>query len=262
MRRNNIFWGTVLVILGFMFLLNTMGILSFDVWKLFWPVVLILLGLWFLLGPVFFKQQPPEEVSIPLEGIRKAKITLQHGAGELRLSSGAPAGELAAGNFSGGVEQSVQRSNDEASIIFNAPPFSFPAWPHHQDGLKWDIRLNSAPVFELSVKTGASVSHLDLTNLQVSHIEFFTGASATTIFMPAYTTLTEAKFEGGAASIKIHIPENVAARIHFEGGLIDMKVDQNRFPKMGDLYVSPNFDQSDHKAEIYFSGGVGSISVL
>ena len=260
MRRNSPFWGTMIVLLGVMFLLNTMGIVSFDVWQYFWPVLLILLGLSFLLGPVFFKRQSSKQVSIPLGEVQIARIKLQHGAGEIRLSSGASVNELAAGDFFGGVEQNIQSSNQEASISFSAPPFSFPAWPHEY-GLKWDIRLNSAPVLDLIIKTGASESHLDLTDLQVSNLELSTGASSTSIQMPVHTAFTKAKIEGGAASFNIHVPENVAARIHFEGGLIDIKVDQNRFPRSGEFYISPNYDESDHKADIYFNGGVGSVSI-
>ena len=262
MRRNSIFWGTIIVILGFMFLLNTMGILSFDIWKYFWPIVLILLGLWFLLAPVFFKQQSSQEtVSIPLEETQKAHLSLQHGAGELRLSSGTTQNELAAGTFVGGVEQDLRRSNNETFLTFSAPPFAFTTWPHDH-GLKWDIQLNTSPDFDLNIKTGASESHLDLSDLQISNIEFSTGASSTTIYLPAHTAHTKARVDSGAASVKIYVPENVAARIHFEGGLIETKVDQSRFPRVGEFYVSPNFEESAQKAEIFFSGGVGSISVL
>ena len=260
MRKNNLFWGVMIVLLGIMFLLNTLGVVSFNVWQYFWPILLILLGLSFLLGPIFFKRQPSEKVSIPLGEIQKAQIKLQHGAGEIRLSSGASVDELAAGDFFGGVEQDIRSSNQEAFISFNAQPFSFPSWSHEY-GLKWDIRLNSVPVLDLVIKTGASESHLDLTDLQVNNLELSTGASSTSIQMPAHTAFTKAKIEGGAASFKIYVPENVAARIHFEGGLIDVKVDQNRFPRNGEYYISPNYDESDHKADIYFNGGVGSVNI-
>ena len=262
MKKENILWGIILVILGIMFLLNTMGILSFNVWKLFWPVALILLGLWFLVGAVFFKQLPTEAVSIPLDGIQRAKISLQHGAGALKLSSGASAQELAAGDFVGGVDYDVQRSGDEALVVFNAPSYPVSSWTGFSDGLKWDIRLNPAPDLDLNLKTGASESHLNLTELQVSQIQLSTGASAATILMPAQCAFTKARIEGGATSIEIRIPENVAARIQFEGGLVNMKVDQSRFPQTGEFYASPNYEQSDWKTEIYITGGVGSIRIV
>lgn len=46
--RGSIFWGTVLLVVGLIFLVNQF--ISVNLWLYFWPVVLILLGLWFLFG--------------------------------------------------------------------------------------------------------------------------------------------------------------------------------------------------------------------
>ena len=63
MRTNRIFWGLVIVLLGSLLLLQTLGILSWSAWTYFWPIFLILLGAWFILGPVLFKSDPETETS-------------------------------------------------------------------------------------------------------------------------------------------------------------------------------------------------------
>jgi hypothetical protein len=48
MRRNGVFWGGILILLGLLFLLDNLGIFSVSVWSLFWPVLLIAFGVWVL----------------------------------------------------------------------------------------------------------------------------------------------------------------------------------------------------------------------
>lgn len=46
-------WGVILIAGGFIFLLNTLGLISWDIWSTFgtlWPVLLILWGIQILLG--------------------------------------------------------------------------------------------------------------------------------------------------------------------------------------------------------------------
>ncbi len=46
--RGSIFWGSVLLVAGIIFLLDQL--LDINLWLYVWPILLILLGLWFLLG--------------------------------------------------------------------------------------------------------------------------------------------------------------------------------------------------------------------
>lgn len=51
-RNPSVFWGLVLVLLGFLFLLANTGVLNNLNWDIIWPVFLIALGAWLLLGRV------------------------------------------------------------------------------------------------------------------------------------------------------------------------------------------------------------------
>lgn len=48
-RRNGLFWGALLILAGFLFLLDSLGLLPVSAWGLLWPLLLIVLGLWVLL---------------------------------------------------------------------------------------------------------------------------------------------------------------------------------------------------------------------
>jgi len=43
------FFGSIFIIIGFVFLLRNLGLISGDVWGIVWPMILIIVGLQFLL---------------------------------------------------------------------------------------------------------------------------------------------------------------------------------------------------------------------
>ena len=70
MRRDNIFWGGVLILFGVLFLLQAQGIIN-NVFRFFWPLILMLVGGWMIVN-VYWKPtlSASETFSIPL---REAK---------------------------------------------------------------------------------------------------------------------------------------------------------------------------------------------
>jgi hypothetical protein len=49
--------------------------------------------------------------------------------------------------------------------------------------------------------------------------------------------------------------------VRFEGGLASIDVDQNRFPRAGGVYRSPDYDTAQNKVDIEVKAGVGSLDV-
>lgn len=47
------FFGLLLVIVGAVFLLENLGIVSGDVWDLIWPLIIMLFGISLLIKPLF-----------------------------------------------------------------------------------------------------------------------------------------------------------------------------------------------------------------
>ncbi|MGE5072447.1 MAG: LiaF transmembrane domain-containing protein [Anaerolineae bacterium] len=50
MRRGELFWGPLLVILGVLFFLKATGTITGDVFGWFWPILIIAAGAWILMG--------------------------------------------------------------------------------------------------------------------------------------------------------------------------------------------------------------------
>jgi hypothetical protein len=266
-KRSNLFWGAVLIFLGALFMVDTLGIMRINLWRIFFPLLLILFGVWILLGYFLRDQSVENEVAeIPLDGIRSARINFHHAAGKLSVASGTNPMSLFSGTFGGGLKIKSSSENGINNFVLHSRDGGFPivAFPWlwgPQNYLHWDVRLTEEIPLDLRFNTGASDTRLDLTDLKVTNLRVDTGASATEINLPDSLPYSKVLIKAGAASIKINVPEFVAARIRVSGGLMGASVDRIRFPKSGGYYQSPNYENSSHQIEIRVEIGAGSVTI-
>ncbi len=263
MRRNGLFWGTIILILGLMLLLQTLGIISMNVWGVFWPLFLILLGLWFLLGSRLRRGTfSSESLSIPRGGASQASIEFQHGAGKLNVGSLPAGGALLEGTFTGGVTHTSQPLGADLRVRLSADPgrsVGFPwNWP---EGLRWDVRISQDIPLQLEFHTGAGENDINLADLNVKSLRLETGASSSRVTLPARAQYTRVDVKGGMTSINLIVPQGVAAMIQAKTGLSGVTIDTNRFPQQGSSYISPGYETSPNKVEIFIEGGMGSFDV-
>jgi len=266
-KSSNLFWGGVLIVLGGLFLVDSLGIISINLWSVIWPLMLILFGVWVLMG-YFMRGKPLESevVKIPLDNTRSAKVRLYHGAGRLTIGPGAGPMDLLSGTFGGGLNLSSSQDEDELNVSLRVreggfPVVFFPWLFGPKNFLDWRLQLTDEIPIELRLNTGASDTRLDLTDLQITNLRVDTGASASEILLPDNVAFTKVVIKGGAASMKVTIPEEVAAKVRVSGGLMGAKVDRDRFPKSGRYYQSPGYETASHKAEIRIDVGAGSVMV-
>ncbi len=264
MRRNQLVWGVVLLLIGGLMLANAMGIKlpnGMSPMELFWPAVLILGGIWVLVGVFLRGNVEVENASIDLQGATSVDLKVNHGAGELKLHSGANANEFAHGSFSGGLDHKANRNGDRLEVrmrpakdVFDFPFFS----PRHQ--LDWDIALNAGIPIALKLNLGANKSDLDLRDMNITDLDLDTGASDTKLTLPSKGRF-HADLDLGAASLEIIVPEGLSARIHASLGAADMKVDESRFPRNGKYYQSPDYDAAANAVDMTIDAGAASIKI-
>ena len=140
--------------------------------------------------------------------------------------------------------------------------YVFGPWNHGWAGaLDWDFTLNRSVPLSLRLETGASETRLSLLDLQVRELWLKTGASSTMIDLPRAAGLTRMTVESGAAAIRIHVPQGVAASIDVRSALAGVHVDSTRFPRSGSGYRSADFDTALNKVEIHVETGVGSLDI-
>jgi len=259
MRRDNIFWGGALVVVGVLLFLQTQGIIS-NVFTYFWPLALILVGGWIILSVYWKPAQSANETFVVLLGQAKSvKYKFAHGAAQIEILGGAPAGKALVGSSAAGMNQESRLNGDRLEVKVEAGPSLIP-FIGPSDGV-WRYQITQEVPVTLSVEAGASQLDIDLKDVPATRVELKTGASNANVTMPARgASLLDV--EAGAASINIRVPEATAARIRVKEGVTAVNVDVNRFPQLDSgIYQSPDFDTAADRAEIHIEAGLGSISV-
>ena len=264
MKKSALFFGTIIVLLGVVLLGVNLGVVTGHVWRYFWPLVLVLLGLWFIVGPAVWKGNlETVERSIPTMNDSSAEITLNYGAGRLNIGPSSNPQNLVSGTFVGGITEELHRDGGKARLTLNTPTESmFPGyWGQGHKGINWDVSLTRDIPLQLHLHTGACEAKLDLSDLKVTDLTIETGASATDVRLPQNAGMTRVVMKSGAADIKLHVPQGVAASIRESSGLSGIKVNTARFVQNGHTYLSADYDSAANKVEISYEGGVGSVEI-
>jgi hypothetical protein len=264
MRRDYIFWGFVLILLGGLMFMNNAGIRlprGINPMQLFWPTILILLGGWIIFGYFFRGDVEEEQVSIDLQGASQASLKLSHGAGRIVVGAGAAPGQLLSGSFSGGVKHSAHRAGDRLDVRLESRPFAFPPFISGWQGMGWNFSLNRDIPIALKLETGASQAEFDLRDVKVTDLKVSTGASKADITLPANAGMTTVKVELGAASLDMLVPQGVAARIRTEQGVSAIEIDTTRFPYSNGIYESADYSSVENKVDIVIQAGAGRVAV-
>lgn len=261
MRRANIFWGFFLILLGALFFLQARGIIE-NVFDFIFPLALVLIGGWIILN-VFWKPDlasDDETFSFDLQSAKNVRYKFAHGAGQIQISGGAPAGKAIVGSSAVGMNTESRMDGDRLTVEVSAGPSVIP-FIGPSSGV-WRYQLTQEVPVTLEVDAGASGLEIDLKDVLASRIELSTGASSVNLTVPSRCA-SLLDVEAGAASINIRVPSGIAARIRFDGGMTAMNVDTNRFPKIDSgFYQSSDFDSVTNRAEINIEGGLGSITVM
>jgi cell wall-active antibiotic response 4TMS protein YvqF len=259
MRRDNIFWGSVLILVGVLLFLQTQGIIG-NIFQYFWPLALILVGGWIILG-VYWKPDisSMESFSIPLGAAQSVKYHFAHGAGQLEITGSAPAGQALVGTSGTATNRTSQLNGDRLDVRIEARPTFVPFLGPGQSLWRFQLAQN-VPVL-LTIESGASSLDINLADVLATRVALKTGASSSNVTMPAHGA-SVLDVEAGAASVNIRVPESSAARIRAKNSVIALNVDTNRFPRLDSgIYQSSDFDTATNRTEINIEAGLGSVSV-
>ena len=260
MKRDNIFWGTALIVLGVLLFLQAQGIIG-NIFQYFWPLALILVGSWIILN-VYWRPARSEEETflIPLSAARSARFKFSHGAGQIEITGGAPIGQALVGSSAVGMNKESRLDGDRLEVKVEAGP-SFVPFLGPSQGV-WRFQLTQEIPLTLIVEAGASSVDIDLKDVLATRVELNTGASSSNVTVPA-RGVSLLDVEAGAAAVNIRVPEATAARIRVEEGVASVRVDTNRFPRLDSgFYQSSGYDTAADRAEINIETGLGSVTVM
>ncbi len=216
-------------------------------------------------GPVIHRQA----IAVNTGNATAARLELQVAAGSLTLDAEAPPGLLLAGELESrttGDTYSIseaQRPGGRSVIrLNNAAGREYSIFPGQAPSEEWTLHLTPHIPTEIRVDAGAAEIDLDLRNLDLQRLEIKAGAADIDVVMPAAAGKTEASIEVGAASLRITVPEGVAARIVVDAGLSSIQVDEGRFAQLkGDVYTSPDFARAANRLDITIEAGASHVEI-
>jgi len=258
MKRDNVFWGGVLILFGVLFLLQAQGIIT-NVFRLFWPILLMLIGGWMIVN-VFWKSETPggETFDIELGAAKQVRYRFSHGAAQIRIDGNAPAGKALVGSSAVAADHHSHLAGDLLDVKVSTGPSFIPVLGP-SEGV-WHYQITKDVPATLTVEAGASTFEVDLKDTLVSRVELKVGASTIDLTMPARGS-SALDIEGGAATFNVRIPEGTAAHIDRTEGFVALNVDTNRFPASDHGYQSPNFDTATDRVTISLRAGVGTVNI-
>lgn len=262
MKRDNLVFGLLLILAGVLFMGNSLGIFSVNVWGVIWPLALIGFGLSILWG--YFQGPQSVEVetlTVPLEDAQTASVALAYGAGVLNVSAGTGPGTLLDARLAGGAKWDIKRNGTSTQIRLERDWQIQNLTNWQKEANEWQVSLDRQIPLSLKLEGGASQTSLNLRDLNVRDLDVGSGASQISVVLPAAAGSTKAHFGTGLAQLEITVPEGVAARIKSESGLADINVDERRFPRREKEYESPDYVGAENRVEIHLETGLGSVRV-
>jgi hypothetical protein len=296
-RRQNagIVLPVLLIGLGLLFFLNTMGVMDWsswdNIWRL-WPLVLVAFGLEILVGRrsvwgslliagllvaavvfvlVLWAWQPQsgreltsETISQPTQGATRASVTISFGAGRLWLGELASSEDLVAGTVMRGNNETVTQDfyvSDGTAFytLRSRGRWALPFFGSDEGRRAWDLDLNPKVPTDLSIDTGVGEATLDFEKLTLTGLHLNMGVGDSTLTMPAHGDLS-ATLNGGVGNVTLNIPEGMAASIRVNSGLGQVDV-AGDYARNGDVYESPGYEGATDRLDLKIDGGVGNVRI-
>jgi hypothetical protein len=296
--RGGLVWPVILIGAGVVFLLNNLGLLSWNVWgTLFrlWPVLLIAIGLDILFGRksiigslivalllvmvlgVAISIGAPnwdfsgvgavdrtETINVELKDASRADVEIDFGTGSLQLAA-LPADSQTLVKGSADLSRTERLQVDQSSsggtarVTVRSSHDQLPLTNSVNDRKRWELDLNRNVPLNLRVDLGVGTSTLDLSQLQLAELQVDGGVAEATTKLPAVGRF-DVKINGGIGQMTIIIPQGLAVHLQVDGGIGNVNVTGN-FDRNGQEYTSPNFNSAANRANITVDGGIGQIVV-
>ncbi len=290
-KGGSLVFPVLLIVLGVLFLLDNIGItngIDWDTVLKMWPVIIIAVGLEILFGRrisfgaafltvllviiagsavwwgvVADDDKRLRHIDWEMDGIERAEVDLNVGAGELNLRGFSDMANLLEADlelYGMDVRDNLKINGDVArGWIRHDKDVFFATGIFGGKSNDWDLRLNTRVRWEMDVDVGAGEVQLDLYDLRVSYLDVHLGAGEIDLTLPERGTV-KGSVDGGIGSITINVPQGVQARFRVERGLSDLTIG-SRFSRRGDYYETNDFSRAESYIEMDIDIGIGDITI-
>ncbi len=292
-------WGSFLLLLGTVFILQTTGVLPWTLWGTlwrFWPAVLIVAGIallmrrasfWLVtlvslavfggsLGIAIWQHGPVVEanvisafVAVPRGEETSVEVVIDFDAvavdiGSLPAASSNLA-EIESDEINGRprLRLDTDRSAGVAELRLRTADLNFWAsgWSWTSGWSRWRIDLARDTPLVIEIDLAAGDMDLDLSRLDVERLTVNTAAGNLEIILPEGAGDTEVIIDAAAASVVVRVPDGVAARITADVTFGDADIDTGRFPRRGGGYESADYATAENRVDITINVSLGRVAV-
>jgi hypothetical protein len=298
-RRVSLVGPVILIGLGVVFLLNSLGLLAWSIWEVIfrlWPILLIAGGLeiilnrfsawgsllavvltvailagalWMFRADIGTSQVlTGEEVRQTLDGATRAKVVIDPGIGSLHIealpeSAIAMSSTLVEGVIQTGRGQKVKRDfavvGKTATLTLRSGGETFGPFSWWGDERSWDLGLAPEVPLELDINFGVGWADIDLTNLAVDDLQVSMGIGRTTVTLPDEGRFY-AKIDSAIGETVVVIPAGLGARIRVDTGLAVSDLPDG-YRQQDDVYTSPGYTSADDRVDLEVDQAIGMITI-
>lgn len=282
--------------LGTILLLNTLGMLGWDIWwTLFrlWPIILIAIGLELVFGRrskigevvaallvvgvvvgalslngVNVQLGQPlesDEISQALGGAKTAQITLAPAGAALQVKALTDSEQLVAGVVRPSRGERFTREaggeNDEAHFTLRSTGVVYvPDWGETPDSPTWNLGLTPAIPLDLAISMGAGQADLDLKGLNLRSLDVNMAVGQTFVRLPAKGQFNGA-IKGAIGQITVVVPAGMAVRIHANSLLGERLMPSSYLHEGDNVFVSPDYEKADNRVDLDLGLAIGQLQV-
>jgi len=291
--RSALIWGIILLFLGIVFLLQALDILPWALWVTlwrFWPVVIIIIGLNILLGRqnlflvgtlivvllgaslgiAIWQYDQASDTGIksysePLDGLARARVELDFDGGSLSLGSLAHGSsklvnvEAEVHEKGEGIEADFQRQDSVGKLYLSTKDVGRVFWGG--PWIDWDVNLTREIPLEIDIQSTVSNLSIDLDKLLATELSLSINAGNCKVTAPSSAGTTHIDIDANVANVEVIIPAGVAARVQADINLSDFGVDESRFHRDGDYYVTNDFGSNENQIELKIKCNAGRVHV-
>ncbi|QQL49169.1 LiaF transmembrane domain-containing protein [Mucilaginibacter ginkgonis] len=196
---------------------------------------------------------------------KSARLEISGGGNRFQLSD--TTSQLFTANVNGNANRyEMETRKEDSSTVVN-----FRMKNSHHQNFHWGddndkanttiFKLNSAPLWDVNLKAGATDLNFDLTKFKIRNFRLSGGAASFAVkFGTPVESDTNVNVSSGVSDIKISVPNGAACSITSSTGLSDNKF--NGFTKTSDNhYETPGFANAKKRIYINISGGMSDFSV-
>src|SRR5450759_3112302 len=208
-------------------------------------------------GPVQYSSE-----SVEMDDSEVVRVDLKMGAGDLRITDGAP--KLMRADFAYDVpswkpEVRYSRSGKQASLTIEQPGQNHTRFGNTT--YSRDLQLNKKVPVDLALHFGAGQARLDLGSLDLRGVELEMGVGQMDVDLrgaPKHSY--NVGINGGIGEATVHLSADAGIYAEAHGGIGEIKVRGLR--QEDGHWVSPSYDGAGNKIRIDIQGGIGQVNVI